>query len=334
MISIGNKTIMLIGGAGYIGSVTADEFIKKGYKIKIYDSLIYKQDNILQRYQNKESVEFIKGDIRDHRLLSSSLTNVEYVVMFAGLVGDPITKRYPELSNLINTTAIENSFSIINNSGVERFIFVSTCSNYGLIPDKELAAEDYPLKPLSLYAKSKVNCEQKLIAFKGKSDFTPTILRFATAFGVSPRMRFDLTVNEFTYHLANKNELVVYDKDTWRPYCHVSDFADLIEKVFIAEKKDIAFEVFNAGHSDNNSTKEMLINLIIRYTGYDSVIYQGDGADQRNYKVDFSKVKQVLNFTPKFSIEKGIQEILKEIKRGTFHDFEKNKFNYGNYEIQ
>tara|TARA_B110000858_G_scaffold177023_1_gene211646 strand:+ start:1190 stop:2191 length:1002 start_codon:yes stop_codon:yes gene_type:complete len=333
MNSLENKTIMLIGGAGYIGSVTADEFIKKGYKIKIYDNLIYKQNNIFQRYINSEKVELIKGDIRDEQLLSSSLKDVDNVVMFAGLVGDPITKRYPELSNLINTKAIENSFSIINNSKVDRFIFISTCSNYGLIPDNKLANEDYPLNPLSLYSKSKVSCEKKLLSYSKNSNFTPTILRFATAFGLSPRMRFDLTVNEFTYWLAKKNELIVYDKDTWRPYCHVLDFANLIEKVFLAEKKDIAFEVFNAGHSNNNATKEMLINLILRYTGDVKIIYQGDGVDKRNYKVDFSKVNKVLDFTPKYTIEKGIQEIFKEIELGTFIDFEKNKLNYGNYEI-
>ena len=234
---------------------------------------------------------------------------------------------------MINTKAIENSFSIINNSRVDRFIFISTCSNYGLIPDNELANEDYPLNPLSLYSKSKVSCEKKLLSYSENSNFTPTILRFATAFGLSPRMRFDLTVNEFTYWLAKKNELIVYDKDTWRPYCHVLDFANLIEKVFLAEKKDIAFEVFNAGHSNNNATKEMLINLILRYTGDVKIIYQGDGVDKRNYKVDFSKVNKVLDFTPKYNIEKGIQEIFKEIELGTFIDFEKNKLNYGNYEI-
>tara|TARA_B110000459_G_C16612905_1_gene497143 strand:- start:1055 stop:2056 length:1002 start_codon:yes stop_codon:yes gene_type:complete len=333
MNSIKDKTTMLIGGAGYIGSATADRFIKNGHKLKIFDNLIYKQKHIFKRYENENLVELINGDIRNSKLLSDSLENVDNVVMFAGLVGDPITKIYPELSQSINTEAIENSFLIINNSAVDRFIFISTCSNYGLINNNELANEEYSLNPLSLYAKSKVSCEKKLLSLKNNLNFTPTILRFATAFGLSPRMRFDLTVNEFTYHLSQKKELVVYDKDTWRPYCHVFDFAYLIEKVLSAEKNDVAFEVFNAGHSENNATKQMLVELIGKHIENIKVVYKGDGFDRRNYKVDFSKVKQILDFTPKYSIEKGIIEILNEIDKGKFSDFEKNKINYGNYEI-
>ena len=126
-------------------------------------------------------------------------------------------------------------------------IFISTCSNYGIIEEGSLADEDFELKPLSLYAKSKVSAERFLLAQAGNVDYAATVLRFATAFGLAPRMRFDLTVNEFVKDLYEKGEILVYDADTWRPYCHVNDFARLVRVVLEAPSDAINFEVFNAG---------------------------------------------------------------------------------------
>ena len=151
--------------------------------------------------------------------------------ILAGLVGDPITKKFPYEAHDINDIALRGCIDQLNGRGLNKVIFVSTCSNYGLIQDDVLADEDFELTPLSLYAKSKVGAEKHLLSLKGQTDYHPTILRFATAFGLAPRMRFDLTVNEFTREVAEGNELVVYDAHTWRPYCHVRDFARLIGRV-------------------------------------------------------------------------------------------------------
>ena len=238
------KNILLIGGEGYIGNVVGDKLLNLGYNVVSYDNLLYKNNNCVLNKINYSNYKFIFGDILDEKKLFSALDDIDTVVLFAGLVGDPITKKYPLESAKINEDGVKNVIDSCHKMNIEKLIFISTCSNYGLINNDELASEDHELNPLSLYAKSKVNIEKYILSLKGKTNLNPTILRFATAFGLSPRMRFDLTISEFTYEIFNRNELLVYDADTWRPYCHVLDFAKLIEKVIKAPNEKVAFEVF------------------------------------------------------------------------------------------
>ena len=163
---------------------------------------------------------------------------------------------------------------------------------------------------------------------------TPTILRFATAFGVSRRMRFDLTVNEFTRELEIGNDLLVYDENTWRPYCHVLDFARLIQMVIEAPKGKVAWDVFNAGGDMNNATKKMIVDMILEKIPNGIVQYQEHGNDPRNYRVDFTKVNSILGFVPNYSIQNGIEELIAAIRDNKFTNIEKNPNYYGNYNIK
>ena len=241
------KNVLLIGGEGYIGNIVAQNLMSNGSIVTSYDNLIYNNNQCVLNKIQLDNYNFIYGDIQDKKRLESVIENSDAVVLLAGLVGDPITKKYPEESALINDQGVKNVIDLCAKYNVENFIFVSTCSNYGLIENNELADENYKLNPLSLYAKSKVNAEKYILSLKGKTGMHPTILRFATAFGLSPRMRFDLTVSEFTRDLAIGKELLVYDAHTWRPYCHVLDFARLIQMVLEAPKEKVSCEVFNAG---------------------------------------------------------------------------------------
>ena len=202
-----------------------------------------------------------------------------------------------------------------------------------LLKNNDVADENYELNPLSTYAKSKVNAEKIILSLSNLTDMASTILRFATAFGISPRMRFDLTINEFTKDLAFDKELLVYDAHTWRPYCHVRDFAQLIQKVLEAPKENIKNQIFNVGGDQNNYTKKMIVNDIINYLPYAKVKFQEHGTDPRNYRVDFSKVKDVLNFTPKYNVKYGIKEILDGVNNHLFDHVESEPIYYGNYEI-
>ena len=161
----------------------------------------------------------------------------------------------------------------------------------------------------------------------------PTILRFATAFGLSPRMRFDLTVSEFTRELAVGNELLVYDAHTWRPYCHVQDFARLIQIVIEAPKDKVSFEVFNGGGDINNTTKQILVDNILQKIPKGKVRYQEHGSDPRNYRVSFEKVKETLGFEPKYMIQDGIDELIDAIQNHVFEHVDENPNFFGNYEI-
>ena len=270
----------------------------------------------------------------DASVLKKALEGITDVLLLAGLVGDPITKKYPEASQAINNAGIKNCINQLNGIGLEHLVFVSTCSNYGLIENFQLADEDFELKPLSLYAKAKVATEQYITSLKGKVDYTPTVLRFATAFGLSNRMRFDLTVSEFTREMALDHELLVYDANTWRPYCHVRDFGRLIDIVFQAPKENVAFEIFNAGGEVNNFTKQGIVDAILEQLPNAKVKYKEHGVDPRNYRVDFSKVKKILDFEPKYTIPDGIKEVLDAFENHVFDHVEDQRNIYGNYELE
>jgi nucleoside-diphosphate-sugar epimerase len=255
------------------------------------------------------------------------------VVILAGLVGDPITKKYPEASEKVNDVGIKSCIDFFDDKAIDNLIFISTCSNYGLIKEDELADEDFELNPLSLYAKAKVGAEKYLLSKKGKVNYTATVLRFATAFGLSPRMRFDLSVSEFVRDLFFGEELLVFDEHTWRPYCHVRDFSRLIDLVLQANSDKIDFEVFNAGGNVNNNTKKMIVDTILEFLPEAKVKYTENGSDPRNYKVSFEKVKSRLGFEPEFTVQKGVEELINALGMGVFGDSLKNKSRYGNYEI-
>ena len=197
----------------------------------------------------------------------------------------------------------------------------------------EAVDENYTLTPLSLYAKHKVEMEKKIMSLKGKVGFHPTILRFATAFGLSSRMRFDLTVNEFVRELHLGKELVVFDAKTWRPYCHVKDFSRAVEQVLSAPVNTVDFEVFNVGCEENNFTKLMIVEEIVKHIPQSKVAYQEQGADPRNYRVNFEKIRRTLGFTPEVSVQQGVSEILTSLRQGLFDHVEEQKHFFGNYEI-
>ena len=324
--------ITLVGGSGYIGTVLTKNFLDKGFRVTNLDINIYNNFFAIEEFLDHPNYSFKKMDILGKNNLEN-FTDSDIVVVLAGLVGDPITKTYPKESSLINDIGIKRIIDTCFLLNIKKFIFISTCSNYGLKEDKYLAREESSLSPLSLYAKSKVDAEKYILSLKKTDNFNPTILRFATAFGLSPRMRFDLTISEFTRDIAFKKQLLVYDANTWRPYCHVEDFFTLIKKVIDAPKQKVAWEIFNAGGEINNATKQHIVDMIIEFIPDANVKYRKVGSDPRNYRVDFTKVKSILGFEPKYTIRDGIIELLEAIKSNKYQDVDDKKISYGNYKI-
>ena len=327
------KNILLVGGAGYVGSVIASEFLKSGYKVTVLDNFVYDNQFSVASYVGDSNYKIVKGDMSDHNVLDKISENITDVIILSGLVGDPITKKYPNESNEINDYSIKKCIDYFNGKGIGKLIFISTCSNYGLIKDNELADENFELNPLSLYAKAKVSNEKYLLGKKNNVDYTGVVLRFSTAFGLSPRMRFDLSISEFVKQMYDGKELLVYDEHTWRPYCHVRDFARLLDLVIRSKKDKVSFEVFNAGGELNNSTKKMLIDEIMIHLPNSKVTYAENGSDPRNYKVSFKKVKETLGFEPIYSIKDGVKELIEALDLGLYKDYTKDKNKYGNYII-
>ena len=206
--------VLLVGGAGYIGSALTKYLLSKNYKVKSLDALIYSHGYSVKKFEKNKNYEFVFGDIRDSKLVESSFEDVSDVVILVGLVGDPITKKYPKVAEEVNKISLKNFINRCYGKKLNKVIFISTCSNYGLLKNNEIADENHVLNPFSSYAKSNVEIEEYLISLKDKVDYSPTILRFATAFGLSYRMRFDLTVNQFTKEILDNKLLHIYDENT------------------------------------------------------------------------------------------------------------------------
>ncbi len=328
-----DRKVLLVGGAGYIGTVMTNHLLSSGWDVRCMDQLIYKNQSCVWPFIGHPKYEFIRSDLRSSEAFKVALDGITDVVILAGLVGDPITKKFPEASNQINFVGMSHFLDAAAASHLDRLIFVSTCSNYGLVEKDVAVDEDYPLAPLSLYAEHKVEIEKKILSLKGQVGFHPTILRFATAFGFSPRMRFDLTVNEFVRDLYLEKELLVFDAQTWRPYCHVKDFARATEKVLQAKSNQVSFEVFNVGKEENNYTKQMIVDEIKKSLPLSVVKFQERGSDPRNYRVNFSKIRKTLDFAPLYSVPNGIGEILDQLKVGLLDNVDEQKHFFGNYEI-
>ena len=310
---------------GYVGSAIVDYFNTKDMATTVIDNNIYSKKII-----EKENNQYINIDTRKvDDLLKYNFLN-KNIIILSGLVGDPITAKYPEASIEINENSLIKFISKLEN--YKKLIFISTCSNYGLSESEEPLNEEAALNPISLYSKSKVAVE----TFLTKSNKDYTILRFATAFGHSSNMRFDLTLNEFTAMQYFNKYLEVYDYETSRPYCHVKDFARVIEKIILFDKKITNKQIFNVGSDKNNISKKDLISLIAKKTGNKNYKLIEDSKDKRNYIVDFSKVKKELKFTPEFNIADGVEEIINKLE-GDEYKLNKNfdmLFNYyGNYLI-
>lgn len=305
--------ILITGGFGYVGSNLCQYLSKKSYEISIIDNLL--QNNFNKKILSK-NVNFFNIDINNLNKLSKNLNenNYDIVIHLAAIVGDPASKKFPKLTLNTNLKASKKLFKLCLKNKVKKFIFFSTCSNYGLSSGKILLKESSPLKPLSIYAKTKVDFERFLL--KDKNQITKIILRISTLFGVSPRMRYDLTINEFTKYLFLRKKLDVYDLNTWRPYIHLLDLANIVD-FFINKKTNFNTKVYNAGIEGANYTKKDICNEILKQLPSRSKLIsynKNSSIDKRNYKVDFSKLSK-FKIKNKYNLKKGVGEIIKDLKK-------------------
>ncbi len=336
MSQASERRVLVPGGAGYIGSVLTPLLLTAGYRVRVLDSLLYDNSGTLAGVIEQDGFEFVRGDMRSAEQVREAMRDVTDVVVLAALVGDPVCKRNPDLARQTNLNGARNVIAAASDEGVGRLVFASTCSNYGLREDDTPAGEGDELRPLSLYAETKVEMEHELLGASG-IPFSPIVLRVATAYGTSPRMRFDLTVSEFTRALTLKHELEVYDADTWRPYCHVADISAAIMRVLEAPAEDVRGEVFNVGGEESNHTKRSIVTAAIealeRRGERGEVIWAEGGADARNYRVSFDKIRDRLGFEPKHTVPGSIDRLVDAITAGMFSDVEERSLAYRNYEL-
>lgn len=310
------KRILVTGAAGYIGSVVVKQLLNKGYFVRGIDILNFGGEALLSVY-NHPNFEFIKGDLRNEDDVVKSLKEVDGVIHLAAIVGDPACAKEPQVAEDTNWKA---SKLLFDNAqfipSVKRFVFASTCSNYGKMPGDNLLNEDSDLNPVSLYAKLKVKFEKYVLESETRKDFVPTTLRFATAYGLSPRVRFDLTVNEFSKEVALERELVIFGEQFWRPYCHVEDLASACILAMESEPEKVNHRVFNVGDSNENYQKKMIADEILKFVPSARIKYVHKDEDPRDYKVDFSRIKNELGFKISRTVPQGLQEIYSIVKNG------------------
>jgi nucleoside-diphosphate-sugar epimerase len=311
---------LVTGGAGYVGSVVVDELLARGRSVRVLDTLLHGSvPSLLQPWGN-ERFQFVRGDVRDPAARRQALEGVEAVIHLAAIVGDPACARDPVAAREVNLEATRALLDDLAGTAVERCLFASTCSNYGKMADSSVyATEEFDLQPVSLYAETKVGAELEVL---GRSDdsLVTACLRLATVYGVSPRMRFDLTVNEFTREVALGAELLVFGEQFWRPYVHVRDAARALCRALEAQAADIRGEVFNVGSTAENYRKLDIVELLKERVPTAQIAFVHKDEDPRDYRVSFEKVKERLGFAAGRTVSTGIDEIMALLGSGLIAD--------------
>ena len=323
------ENILVTGGAGYIGSALVRLLLRNNYNVIVVDNLSFGGESLLGVWYHP-NFKFLHGDITDKETIKNafSISKVDAVIHLASIVGDPACAKQPDLAKRVNWEASVRLLNLSIENNVKRFIFASTCSNYGKMLDTNgCLDETSSLAPVSLYAELKVKFENEILNGLEKEDgFSPTVLRFSTVYGISPRMRFDLTVNEFTRELALGRELEVFGEQFWRPYCHVCDFPEAMLMVLRSEKEKVAYNVFNVGDTNENYQKQMIVDEIKMLIPKAKVKYVHKDEDPRDYRVSFEKIKNELGFTISKTVKDGIKEIKYIIDNNMLRDPDDPKY--------
>ena len=295
--------VLVTGGAGYVGTTLVPQLLAKGYEVTIFDNLMFGGDYIMPFFRNQK-FSFVKGDVRDLSTLKKEIKNADIIIHLAAIVGYPACRKDPELAEAVNIKGTKNLIKATSNE--QLILFGSTGSNYGTV--EEICTEETPLNPLSLYGQTKTLAEKMLL-----EERTTIAWRFATAFGVSARLRLDLLINDFTYKAITQGYIVIYEKHFMRTFIHVHDMGRAF--LFGIEHQDMMKNnVFNVGSEKMNYSKKQICEMIKERTGV--YIHYADidkDADKRNYIVSYDKINQ-LGYTTTISVEDGIDELIRALQ--------------------
>lgn len=317
--------VLITGGAGYVGSTLAPLLLAAGHKVRVLDRLSYGGESLLGVWSHPE-FEFAHGDVRDRETVRQAVRECDAVVHLAAIVGDPACAREPETARSVNLDASMNLIEESRRAGVQRFVFASTCSNYGKMKDSsQFVNEESELQPVSLYAETKVAVEKFLLE-SSADGWCPTPLRFATVFGVSPRMRFDLTVNEFTMEMITKKHLIVFGEQFWRPYVHVFDAARGIALILSSPHQAVSGRVFNVGSTDQNLQKQQIVELIRPIAPDAKIEFVHKNEDPRDYRVSFDRILGELGYKTTRSVVEGIMEVARLVRAGAISNLADSRY--------
>lgn len=317
-----SQTVLLVGGAGYIGSGLLPRLLKNGYKVRLLDAFLYGREPI-HECANHPNLQIVEADFRRVDVVVEAMRGVNLVVHLGAIVGDPACALDEELTIETNLLATRMIAEVTKGQGIKRFIFASTCSVYGA-SDLYLD-ERSKLNPVSLYARSKIACENMLLEMKSDA-FQPVILRFGTIYGLSGRTRFDLVVNLLSAKAIVDGVITVYGSDQWRPFLHVDDAALAVYLACRAFDQVVAETIFNVGSDEQNYTLGDVGRMIKKMVPEADLQYFEKDVDRRNYRVNFDRIQRTLRFQPKWTLEKGIQQVLDAIQSGKVVNYKNPRY--------
>lgn len=317
-LSVSNeqRRVLVIGGAGYIGSLLIASLLDRHYKVRVLDNLLYGED-ALSTFKSNPNLELLVGDCRNIQDVVKAMRGVESIVDLAAIVGDPACSQDGAAALEINYAATRMLIEIAKGHGVSRFVFASSCSVYGAT-DIEVD-ERAMVQPISLYGQTKVDSEQALL--KARSDtFHPTILRFATVFGFGYRPRFDLVVNLLAAKAYQEGVITIFNGQQWRPFIHVRDLVEATVRVLEAPIRLVGDEVFNVGDASLNHTLAEVAD-VIRDVVPNVRVEHIENLDKRNYRVNFDKIMTCTGFRAHYTLRDGVREIIGAFEQGLITDY-------------
>jgi nucleoside-diphosphate-sugar epimerase len=298
--------------------VLTDHLLAAGHFVRVMDNLSRGGESLLQ-LDDRSNLEIVSADICDRAAVQAAMRDVQDVIHLAAIVGDPACAEAPELAKRVNVEGTSILVEEARSAGVESFISFSTCSTYGVSDPDELASEESPLRPLSLYAETKIEAE-RLVLGLARSGVAPVCLRLATAYGVSPNMRFDLTVNQFAKDAFLFRRIAVYGEQFWRPYIHIQDIAAAVQRLLETGPAAVRGRILNVGATAENYQKRRICELIQELQGDVVIEKVAQADDPRSYRVSFEKIKRSLGFEPRWVVRAGLAEVLDALQNGIFQD--------------
>jgi nucleoside-diphosphate-sugar epimerase len=316
------KNVLVVGGAGYIGSALLPKLLERNYNVRALDLLLFGTEPI-REVMGHPNLEVIKADFRQVDKVVEAMHGIDSVIHLGAIVGDPACALDEKLTIDINLISTQMIAAVAKGSGVRRLIFASTCSVYG--ENDEILDEQSTLNPVSLYAQSKIASEQVL--WKMADDtFASTIVRFGTIYGLSGRTRFDLVVNLLAAKALVDGKITVFGGDQWRPFLHVDDAAQALFRLLECPIALVRNETFNVGSNEQNHTIYDVGKMIQEAVPTAELIDYGSDSDKRNYRVNFDKISSVVGFKAQWTIEEGIQQVIEAIKNGDVSDYTDSRY--------
>jgi nucleoside-diphosphate-sugar epimerase len=334
-----SQHVIVTGGAGYIGSLLVGDLLRLGHRVTVLDKLLFGGDSLIN-YLAHPNFHFHKVDVWEPRALrevfKTDSTPPDAVVHLAAIVGFPACQAVGrEVAWRYNVEATKNVFEQASELGVKRFVFASTYSNYGESPEGELVTEESPLKPQSLYAETKIAAEEHLLS-QQQNGISPVVLRFATLYGISPRTRFDLIVNQFVLDAYTKRELLIYQRGYSRSFVHVRDVVNSIILGLQAPEKKVRNQIFNVGTETGNFRKDQIVEFILKRLPEINVRYKDltFGGDMRDISVSFDKIRRELGYKTEFTVDDGVREVLHAVQDGLIKDPYDQRFRNAQFIVQ